>query len=146
MFIRVQVEHFVVALAKGYCSDKNIYTEASEPVWLAWTPCHYGGKRPWFVCPGCERRVAKLCIAEQFRCRHCLDLAYDSQQKSLKNRSLHTAWKIRHALGGSESLADQAPPKPKGMHWRTYDRLCRKLDRCESVVFDNMGAWLARRA
>ncbi|MBC7324960.1 MAG: hypothetical protein H5T99_06565, partial [Moorella sp. (in: Bacteria)] len=29
---------------------------------LAYTPCNYGGERPWFVCPGrgCGRRAAKL--------------------------------------------------------------------------------------
>jgi hypothetical protein len=26
-------------------------------------------------------------------------------------------------LGGSGSLAESFPPKPKGMHWRTYWRL-----------------------
>src|SRR5204862_434395 len=23
----------------------------TEAVGLAWTPCHYGGRRPWLVCP-----------------------------------------------------------------------------------------------
>jgi Transposase DDE domain len=29
---------------------------------LEWTPCNYGGARPWFLCPmdGCRRRVAVL--------------------------------------------------------------------------------------
>jgi hypothetical protein len=31
----------------------------TEPIWLEWTSCHYGGQRPWFRCPGrsCGRRV-----------------------------------------------------------------------------------------
>src|SRR5215218_9436332 len=44
---------------------------------LTWTPCTYGGRRPWFVCPGvvegrpCGRRVAKLYDhGTHFLCRH----------------------------------------------------------------------------
>src|SRR5688572_15555534 len=36
--------------------------DADELIALTWTPCHYGGQRPWFQCPGwgCRGRVAKL--------------------------------------------------------------------------------------
>lgn len=45
-------------------------------------PC--GGKRPWFVCHGCQRRVGVLYYATErpFRCRICCDLAYPSQYVS----------------------------------------------------------------
>jgi hypothetical protein len=145
-FIRVQVERFLVVLAHAYRDREGIYTGQSQRVWLEWTPCHFGGKRPWFLCPGCERRVAKLCIATEFRCRHCLELAYESQHQSRKHRSLYMASKIRTKLGGSGSLADPPPPKPKHMHWRTYRRLCRKLERRESMVFGAMAAWLDRKS
>jgi hypothetical protein len=38
---------------------------------------------------------------------------------------------IRYRLGGKEylSLAAPDPPKPKGMHWRTYET---QLKRCEA--------------
>jgi hypothetical protein len=39
--------------------------------------------------------------------------------------------KIRMRLGGSASMLDEFPEKPKGMHWRTYDRLYRMLDEAE---------------
>ena len=34
------------------------------PIQLDWTPCHYGGSRPWFRCPtkGCGLRVAILYV------------------------------------------------------------------------------------
>lgn len=49
------------------------------------TPCHYGGERSWFICPGrgCGRRVAKLYLpygGKYFLCRHCYGLAYESQR------------------------------------------------------------------
>ena len=38
------------------------WKDQNYPVWLDWTPCHFGGERPWFRCPamGCGRRVAIL--------------------------------------------------------------------------------------
>ena len=43
-----------------------------------------GGKRPWFVCHGCQRRVGVLYYTTErpFRCRICCDLAYPSQYVS----------------------------------------------------------------
>jgi hypothetical protein len=55
---------------------------------LTWTPCNFGGSRPWFLCPGmvnrvaCSRRVAKLYLRHRyFLCRHCHDLTYASRQQ-----------------------------------------------------------------
>src|SRR5438094_5573832 len=31
-----------------------------QHVRISWTPCHLGGERPWFHCPGCSRRIARL--------------------------------------------------------------------------------------
>lgn len=54
------------------------------------TNCHYGGERFWFICPFsasgkyCGRRVAKLYLGgggKYFACRHCYNLAYESQSK-----------------------------------------------------------------
>ena len=52
--------------------------------------CHFGGSRPWFVCPGvvngvaCGRRVAILYgpPGRYFLCRHCYGLSYRSRQES----------------------------------------------------------------
>ena len=85
--------------------------------------------RPWFVCRVysggryCGRRVAVLYGAgELFACRRCYGLAYASQHEALRHRGLWKAQKIRMRLGGSPSLADVFPDRPKGMHWRTYHR------------------------
>lgn len=44
-----------------------------------------GGKRPWFVCPTCQRRVGVLYHQDSlpFRCRVCCDLVYPSQYQPL---------------------------------------------------------------
>lgn len=89
------------------------------------TPCHLGGARPWFICPaqGCGLRVAILYDAANWCCRTCLNLAYASQCESPTWRHISYAQKIRRKLGGSANLLEPFPPKPKGMHWWTYDRL-----------------------
>src|ERR1035441_7592348 len=60
------------------------------PVYLEWTPCNYGGKRPWFLCParGCGRRVAVLYGGGIFACRQCHRLVYESQREQSHYRSL----------------------------------------------------------
>ena len=57
------------------------------------TPCNYGGKRYWFICPltkngkYCGRRVGVLfCIGKWFGCRHCGEIAYAKQMEGGKYR------------------------------------------------------------
>jgi hypothetical protein len=59
---------------------------------------------------------------ELFACRHCYGLAYESQQEPMHQRGLGKAQKIRMQMGGSQNMFEPFPDKPKGMHWRTYDR------------------------
>jgi hypothetical protein len=95
---------------------------------LVGTRCNLGGTRPWFHCVACNRRVAKLFYGGPagFRCRHCYDLCYESQLEPLRLRGLAMARKIRARLGGDANLLSDLPPRPKGMHRRTYDELCRR--------------------
>jgi hypothetical protein len=114
------------ALNWGATEGKSI----EQRVPITWTPCHLGGQRPWFVCSVysasryCGRRVAVLYNAgELFAYRRCYGLAYASQQETPRYRGVGRIQKIRMQLGGSASLIDPFPEKPKGMHWRTFLRL-----------------------
>ena len=105
------------------------WSDVEQHIPVQWTPCHFGGERPWFICAAyrngvyCGRRVAKLFGAGRlFACRHCYDLAYQSQHESPDGRALLKCQRIRMDLGGSASLFEPFPDKPKGMHWRTYLR------------------------
>lgn len=60
---------------------------------LVTTPCNYGGKRYWFICPlnkngkYCRRRVGVLfSIGKWFGCRHCGEIAYAAQMKGGRYR------------------------------------------------------------
>lgn len=56
----------------------------TQTVRLTYSVGPRGGKRPWFLCHGCQRRVGVLYHAAglPFRCRICCDLAYPSQYVS----------------------------------------------------------------
>jgi hypothetical protein len=102
------------------------WKDVKETVPLEWTPCNFGGERPWFVCPEavCGRRVAVLYgPGRYFLCRHCYDLSYRSQREDSMYGALRRAQKIRERLGGSANMTEPFPEKPKGMHWKTYERL-----------------------
>jgi hypothetical protein len=116
-----------------------------EPVPLEWTPCNFGGERPWFVCPGagCDRRVAKLYgPGKYFLCRHCYDLRYESQREDKKDRALRLAQKIRTRLGGSANMMEPFPEKPKGRHLDTYMRLWWEHHEAEMEHLAGMREWL----
>jgi hypothetical protein len=76
--------------------------------------------------------VAILYGGSIFACRHCYQLAYDSQREQPYQRALSRAQAIWMKLGGSACTSDDFPPKPKGMHWRTYERLCLEAERAEA--------------
>jgi hypothetical protein len=119
--------------------------EVREPVALTWTACNFGGERPWFICPGagCGRRVAVLYgPGRYFLCRHCYDLVYESQREDKMHRALRRAQKIREILGGSANMMKPFPEKPKGMHWKTYERLWWEHREAEMDQLAGLREWL----
>jgi hypothetical protein len=116
-----------------------------QPVELGWTPCNFGGERPWFLCPGigCGGRVAVLHAAgKYFLCRHCYALSYESQRGDKAHRALRRAQKIRKRLGGSANMMEPFPEKPKGMHWSTYERLWQEHHEAEMEHLIGMREWI----
>jgi hypothetical protein len=116
----------VVLYYRTRCLGEEEWHDVEERVPLEWTPCHLGGRRPWFRCPGrgCGRRVALLYAAGRyFLCRRCYSLTYESCNERPSRRALRRAQNLRERLGGSGSMIEPFPRKPKGMHWKTYFRL-----------------------
>jgi hypothetical protein len=93
------------------------WEDVEEPISLKWTPCNFGGERPWFICPGarCGRRVAILYgPGKYFLCRHCYDLRYESQREDKPHRALRRAQKIRQRLEGSANVMEPSPRGQRG--------------------------------
>ena len=111
---------------------------------LAWTSCHYGGSRAWFICPGlgCGRRVATLFGREDFACRHCRKISYDCQRIAPLSRAMARAQTIRTRLGGSPDLSLPFPPRPKGMHEWTYTKLALSGLAAEIRANAAIGQWV----
>ena len=86
-------------------------------------PCRFGGSRAYFRCK-CNKRVVKLYAAgKHFRCRHCNHLPYSSKNEGQWDRALRQRSKQRRRLNGNIGLEASMAQKPKGMWWRTYQRL-----------------------
>jgi hypothetical protein len=98
---------------------------------LVSTPCHYGGRRWWFICPVSGRRVAKLHLppgGTLFAARRAYGLAYHSQRVTALDRSHDRLRQLYRRLSVQYEVFDQAiPPRPKGMHRQTYERLTDEL-------------------
>ncbi len=111
------------------------------------TPCPCGGKRLWFVCPSCGRRVGKVYLpatmfetdwrtserrlVHLFKCRHCYRLTYLQRQdhRDLYWTYLHRADRVAERWLGE--ISSDWIGRKKGQHWRTFER---HADQYEQVI------------
>jgi len=126
-----------VILNYRHRSGGEDWREESYPVYFDWTACNLGGQRPWFLCParGCGRRVAVLYGGGIFACRHCHQLAYPSQREPGYDRAARKADRIREKLGWEPGILNGKGWKPKGMHWKTFDKLTVAHDALVQTAF-----------
>lgn len=121
---------------------RNIETDEHEdisfPVSLSYSSCNYGGKRPWFICPHCGRRVAKLYYGSKgFYCRHTLRLAYSSQSECLRDR-------LHRKIGKIEAILEGRTHR-KRLHNKTIDKLINEMNHYEmaldGMLYAKMTEW-----
>jgi hypothetical protein len=129
--IGIRIKKQCVLLKYYFRASGKKYRLFSMTVKLDWTPCHYGGHCPWFLCPYCGRRAAILYAGQYFYCRICQNLAYPSENEDQLGRLLRQANKIRRRLNCKPGVQNKIFLKPKGMHYKTFDRLRSQVDRLE---------------
>ncbi len=137
--VEVEADHVVLRYHRKQIDGTWQLTEYI--VNIDWTPCNYGGQRPWFMCPmgGCGQRIAILYGSNGiFACRQCHQLAYQSQRETVEHRALRRAQNIRKKLGGSANMLKPFPSKPKGMHWLTYWRMADQQFAFKRIAFVGM--------
>lgn len=97
---------------------------------IRWTPCRFGGRRPWFECGSCHRQVVKVYLTRgSWACRRCSGLNYECQMSRDPSVS-HRAMRLRRRLGIEDVWrAEPVGPieRPPGMRQRTFERLVARL-------------------
>lgn len=128
--ICVRTEHGRVVLSYRHRRSGEDWADHDVSIYLDWTGCNFGGRRPWFLCPvrGCGRRVAILYGGAIFACRQCHQLAHASQREPSFGRAARRADKIRERLGWELGFFNGTGGRPKGMHRRTFERLKAEHD------------------
>ncbi|MGF9760640.1 hypothetical protein AAII07_36170 [Microvirga sp. 0TCS3.31] len=103
-------------------------------------PRHFGGLQWYAICPRMGRRVRVLYRplgATFFASRYAWGrrAAYASQFLDPIGRAWRTKAKVKAALLGNEDPDEwDLPPKPKGMHWATYEQWVAKYDAAEEML------------
>ena len=127
------------------------WQDVEEPVSIHWSPCRFGGQRPYFRCPGikngrsCGSFVQKLYGASKyFLCRHCYDLSYTSRREDHFDRAQRRANHLRRRLGDEANMFDEIPERPKGMWWRTYERLVQQIVELDDTANEKLLLMAAR--
>lgn len=126
------------------------YIEAAgDAIPLDRVPNNYGGEdRLYFECPHCGRRVRFLYFHKQrYKCRTCAKLNYRSQQTS-KGWEM-AVYRLDKFLKDNFNITGLAPcdtelvtpPRPKGMHERTYNKLLLDL---EKLQIEQMDVFISR--
>lgn len=126
--------------------------EITQTLRMRREPRQFGGGQWYFLCPSTGRLASVLWLppgASRFASRQTWGrrVAYGSQFQTPHDRAVSRAQDIRMRLGGRKyiSLMDGlTPPKPKGMHWRTYDRLIAKSEAYEMVTTFHLMRAVAR--
>ena len=133
-------KHDLILVLSYTVSRPELLRGQCEPIelriGLIFTPCHYGGRRPWFLCPmqGCGRRVAILHFrGSYFLCRHCHSLGYASQHMSSEERVQQRLRKICSRL----RVRDAPPERPRRMRWSTYKWLIDQAAQAEWALLDH---------
>jgi hypothetical protein len=120
--------------------------QCENRVALTTKPQPFGGRRWFFICPRTGRPAMKLHLpsgASTFACRKAYRLGYRSQRETPHNRSFSRAFALREKIGGTGGSGAYIG-KPKGMHWRTFERAMERVKDAEKIVLGHSAGWLER--
>jgi hypothetical protein len=116
------------------------YTKNGEPMKQAirvdTAPCHFGGVRHYFTCPGCQNRRYKLRLGGNgFYCRQCYRLPYYSQECGDLDGLIHQKHKVEAKLDSREG-----PRMRTITRMKLITQLCAMDDRIDRAMVARFGA------
>lgn len=118
-----------IILEYRHCkAGSDNWEDVKQTIRLSWTRCNYGGRRPWFICWHCGRRVAIIYgVGKYFACRYCYDLTYRSCQESDSRFSRYL--RNYENFGGVENMPLWAIKGSLSRMWKEEERLERERRR-----------------
>jgi hypothetical protein len=130
-----------LARAARYGAMRIVADWIEQTIQLVACPRHFGGRQWYFVCPRQVRYVSVLWAppGQRFfagRKSWGNRVAYLSQYYGPGARAHYMAIKLCDRIGGpGASVEWDVPPKPKGMRWRTYERLSNRCEKyCDKAT------------
>ena len=101
-------------------------------------------QRPYFRCPRSEKRAGVLILGSSgFAHRTFYRYLYRIQRQGHFDRAVTSGRKIKERLGCSEREAATDPPeRPKGMHWKIFNKLKKKHARAVEPIMAKIGYML----
>jgi hypothetical protein len=120
----------------------------SARIALTFTAQSFGGRRIWWTCPECPRRVRFLFGGRthtskpyKIACAKCQQIAYGSNLEGMTRRWRRQIAKIEKRLGGDP----RKMTPPKGLARRTFDRLVERHTHYMAKVIAHAQERLRRR-
>lgn len=99
-------------------------TKHYQRIMLSYTVPNFGGKRWWMHCPRTGERVGKLYCpsgGELFASRKAYRVGYRSQRMTKRDAIFERLFGIQEKLGCERGWGNWIS-RPKGMHYRTFER------------------------
>jgi hypothetical protein len=106
-----------------------------------------------FICPCCGKNKMSLRRASNgWACVNCLGLSYVTQSAGVLERGRKRIFKLRRELWGEDADCNlfevsfkRGFDKPKGMHWKTFNRKLNRLNVTEQLYWERCCVWFDAR-
>ena len=115
-----------------------------QKVRLTFSEPTFGGRRWWMICPFRGNRVGKLYMpngGDRFAGRSAWRLGYQSQRSAHRDRPFDKLFRLQKKLGSEQGW--EAPLlRPKGMHWKTFERHLERYHELDAECAVHMMRWI----
>jgi hypothetical protein len=132
--INFQYTHEQLMLSYRVRDTGGEWEPIKQNIKLTQTPCNYGGKRTWFICPSCNKRKAVLCLHDTlFYCRKCCNYPYSSQCEGKLDNLISKRDKIAKRI-----FDETGCRKKKWMHEKVFQAELDKYLHLDNYIEDQI--------